>query len=793
MPLSPVARGRAGLRDHDGKMSDERTARLSLASIGLFSVVLGVPLAVVWEAAGPYDDPKAWALVILTAGTGLAWLAQGRGMDQRSPSSSDRSSAIIRWVVLGYVTWAAVTTVTSVAPLQSALGSFGRGMGLVTIGSTTLLFFVIQSECRSARAVLALVDGALLGSVPVCLLALGQAAGWDPLPKPWDPAVRSLTVRSTLGSHIFLGGYLVALIPLAAARLEWAFRQRAASDRWPVPTHAHRRRALVATAWTLGAVVLIGLASRWSLVSWMLVPWGIAGAVIWAYQAHGHGELTDTALTAWGLAGLLVSQVLVVILSRGRGALVGMLVGLAVTTLAFLVRREARKVAAGVVLGLIGLTLFLVLLNLPGSPVASLGQMSLLRRLSDIANVQRGSPGWFRLQVWRGIVDGWERLLRGDEVFPAPLPRARAFVGYGPETQLLALDPLTAPFLGGIETRTATLRARYVADRAHNYVLDHLVTEGLVGATLYILLAGAVVSVGIRRIRTGQGAGETTIRIGALGAVLAHLADGQVGIATAMSFALFWLAAALLTGQRWLTPLLASRPALAPRAAVGTRWWAFSLAVAVSITVLVAWASTRWLFASVAYADGVRHAMAGRMVAAHEDFRTAVALAPWLPLPAEAGASAALRLAGSEPDAVRRLDLLHEAKAMLAGAGSYAMSGAGAWTLTGQIALAEARTGDRGKLAISRDAFATALRLRPGDPNLLAQWAWVWLESGDAERARQIADEALARDPREWLAWAVLARSARVLGDRAVGDDAARKAHALAPMEAQSLVAELLR
>ena len=35
-----------------------------------------------------------------------------------------------------------------------------------------------------------------------------------------------LTVRSTFGQHIFLGSYLAALIPIAAARLEWGLRAR---------------------------------------------------------------------------------------------------------------------------------------------------------------------------------------------------------------------------------------------------------------------------------------------------------------------------------------------------------------------------------------------------------------------------------------------------------------------------------------------------------------------------------------------------------------------------------------
>ena len=80
----------------------------------------------------------------------------------------------------------------------------------------------------------------------------------------------------------------------------------------------------------------------------------------------------------------------------------------------------------------------------------------------------------------------------------------------------------------------------------------------------------------------------------------------------------------------------------------------------------------------------------------------------------------------------------------------HAMGGAGSWTLTAQIAFAEARAGRQDRLAVSRDAFAAALRLRPGDATLLAQSGWIWLESGDAVRARLAAEQAIARDPQEW-------------------------------------------
>jgi cytochrome c-type biogenesis protein CcmH/NrfG len=729
-----------------------------------------------------------WALLILVAATGFAWLIHARNWLGRGVPPPDKRARVLCGIILSCVSWWAITTVASIAPLQSLLGSFGRGMGLLTMASAALMFFVVQSECRTPRAVRSVVDVLLLGSVPVCLLALGQAGGWDPLPKPWDPAVTSLKVRSTFGQHIFLGSYLVVLIPLTAARLEWVLRERRVPGSEPAQGRARWFRGLAGAAWVAGAVGLVGLGFYWPSCRWGLAAWGIVGAAAWAFREVPVGRTVDSVLNAWLFAGLLAGQMLVVILSQGRGAFLGMLVGLSVVAFGFLVRRRAWKALSAVVLGLVALIAFLVLLNLPRPPVVVLGNVGLLSRLSHAANMRHGSPGWFRVRVWRGILDGWSRQLHGEEMIPGLSPRMRSVLGFGPETQLLVLDRLAGPSLGALTAKGQGWRARYVVDRAHNVLLEQLVTGGLGGAVLWGLLVASVLAVGISRIRASASPGETTMRLGALGAVLGHVAEGQVGIATAMPLVLFWIVAALLTSPPWVAaPILSS--AAPPRVAPRKPWrWGMVLAMAALLTVLIAWTGTRWLLASVAYAEGVRSGIAGRLAEAHRQFQRSAALAPGLPLPAEAAAYTALRLAGSETDPARRRDFLREAAAVLIRTRRHATGSVGSWALSAQVALAQARAGDRSKLSESLDAFGAAARLRPDDPELLAQWSWAWLESGDAARARQTAERALSRDPRGWLAWAVLARSARELGDLAEAERALGAARKLAPPEARRLL-----
>jgi hypothetical protein len=258
-----------------------------------------------------------------------------------------------------------------------------------------------------------------------------------------------------------------------------------------------------------------------------------------------------------------------------------------------------------------------------------------------------------------------------------------------------------------------------------------------------------------------------------------------------MVLALFWLSAALLTAPSWnATPPGSSGPG---RSSIpGRPLWITMLAAATALTALVGWGGTRWLLASVAYADGTRHGIAGRLTDAYRDFQRSIALTPWLALPAEAAAYTALRLGSGETDPSRRLAFFRDGQAVLARARGYAAGGADSWALTGQLAFAATRTEGRNEFAASRDAFAVALRLRPGDARLLAQWGWIWLESGDPARGRDVARRALASDGREWLAWAVLARSSRALGNAAEAADATARARTFAPPDAHRLLDALL-
>ena len=773
--MVPSGNGRAGVLPAPVPVpsSGSPWAR-SPVGVGLTSVVLAVPIAVLGGAAGAYDDPKAWALPILVAATLVAWVAGARNGRDLWPAIPDRLGQALRLIVLGSAAWVVVSTVASVAPGLSVFGNFGRGMGLITTLAALALFTVVQSACRTREGVRSLVDAVLLGSAPVCLLALGQAAGWDPLPRAWDPAVFNLPVRSTLGQHIPLAGYLALLIPLAGARLDASWRDRGAEPGGRASTSVVL--PLIAGAvWIVGTVAIVRLAAQWPSSAWALVPWGIVGAILCAAMARVRLR-RRVALVLLG--SLLAAHLAVVVASRARGPLLGLLLGLAVAGFALLVRRRAWKglgAAAAVAVLVAG---GLVLLNVPNSPLAPLAKLPLLQRLSEMSNARHRNPVSFRLQVWEGVLQSWGDQLRGQTVIPGTSPLVRSIVGYGPETELIALDPMAKRALGHPRAGRERWSVYYLVDRAHNVVLEQLMRGGLVGLLLWLVLVPMIAIVGAIRVGQSGSEAEAVLRLGGIAAIVAHVAELQVGFATATSLALFWIIAAWVTLPPWLV-----RPESVADPAARPRWRPAAVAVAALFLIVTAGATTRWLLASMAYRQGAALGIADRPREAGPAFERARTLMPWLPLPAEALVQTRLQLAGAEPDGARRAQLFKEGEAALADLRRHALPGATDWTLAAQLAFAQVRLGDRSKLDAALEGFTRAEALSPRNADIIAQRAWAMLVAGDPAGARGAAERALAISPdrNQWLAWGIIALAARRLGDRAGEEEALRMAKQFSP------------
>jgi len=91
---------------------------------------------------------------------------------------------------------------------------------MYTALSYVAVFAAVVLVVRRRQQVERIVTAALLGSVPVLLYALVQWAGADPIAWGFDVRAR---VHGTIGGPIFLGGYLVMVLPLtlAACSVRW--------------------------------------------------------------------------------------------------------------------------------------------------------------------------------------------------------------------------------------------------------------------------------------------------------------------------------------------------------------------------------------------------------------------------------------------------------------------------------------------------------------------------------------------------------------------------------------------
>src|SRR5437870_8222121 len=109
----PRSRGRRVHAAATANADPNADASSSVVLTGLASVLLGVPLAVLGSPMGPYDDPKSWALSILMALAGLAWIASAPWRFATSSSAPDPGARVVPGMVLVCTAWSLVATVTS--------------------------------------------------------------------------------------------------------------------------------------------------------------------------------------------------------------------------------------------------------------------------------------------------------------------------------------------------------------------------------------------------------------------------------------------------------------------------------------------------------------------------------------------------------------------------------------------------------------------------------------------------------------------------------------------------------
>ena len=248
-------------------------------------------------------DKLAWAVILaLAALWGLAvWRAEAwpAGWPPRRPSPL---AAAVGLAMLAL----AVGTVASRVPLVSVWGSFRRGQGLWVVAAYGILFAAVAATAHRPAAVARFVRIVQAVAIPAALYAVLQRFEIDSL--QWNiygtsPAERAF---GPLGNPIFLGAYLVMVLPIALAAMMAALEVR-------------RRGAAGATANALGGLATVTLAGAGLLVAesrgpllglaaglgvFVLLWAAVTGRRRWVIGLTGSGVLVLAVLAAARLAGV---------------------------------------------------------------------------------------------------------------------------------------------------------------------------------------------------------------------------------------------------------------------------------------------------------------------------------------------------------------------------------------------------------------------------------------------------------------------------------------------------------
>ena len=404
-----------------------------------------------------------------------------------------------------------VSTLASVTPYTSLWGSYQRLQGTYTTWAYIVIFLLILNEMRSREQLDRLLTAVIITSVPISLYGLMQHYGIDPL--PWGGNVSS-RVASNMGNAIFIAAYEIMVLFVTLGRIVSSFIVILTEE--DAQTSDILRASAYIFIFLVQLIAIVFSQSRGPLVGLLVGAFTFALFGLLALRRAAGEE----SVTRWQD----------VLMAMG-GALV-MLTG--VGFVALLAYRRARKWLwlSWVLLAVLGVS-FLVLFNLPDTPLEPLRELPYIGRLGKIFQTESGT-GKVRVLIWKGAV---KMITPHDPIGYPPDDPAQPFktdklnllrplIGYGPESMYVAYNPFYPSDLAHYERRNAS------PDRSHNETFDALVITGVVGLVGYMVLFGSVFYFGLKWLgwiidKRERGAFLLLYLLGgALGAILSVLLGG---------------------------------------------------------------------------------------------------------------------------------------------------------------------------------------------------------------------------------------------------------------------------
>jgi tetratricopeptide (TPR) repeat protein len=368
--------------------------------------------------------------------------------------------------VLAFIAIYIVSTIFSVSPHATLLGSYQRMQGTFSTFSYVLLFAAVAANLRRRAQVERILTTVILTSLPISVYGLLQRFQRDPLPWGGDTINR---ITSNMGNAIFVGAYLIMAFMLGLGRVVRVFRAILSDDdSSQIAPHVIRAASYI----FILAVNALAIYFTFSRGPWLGLFAGIyifilCALIVLRQQAEDRSALKPLEMAqALGFA----------IVSIPVGALP------AYGIVAALKRGWRWLWLSWVFTALIGAGI-LILFNIPNGPLERYRQIPGLSRIGQMLDEIEGKSGTGRVRVliWGGVI----QLMTPHAPLEYPdgsLDRwnaLRPFVGYGPEGLYVAFNPFYPPELAQLEARNAT------PDRSHNETFDALVNTGLIGLVVH--------------------------------------------------------------------------------------------------------------------------------------------------------------------------------------------------------------------------------------------------------------------------------------------------------------------
>jgi hypothetical protein len=453
------------------------------------AIVVTIPLFFNLSSSRMFESDKTYVLKFLVIISATAWLIKRISTSPATANRNEMGEHPARFfefpMVIPVLALAALYTLSSIfsiLPAESWGGSYNRSQGTIVTYCYTALFFIILSELRTSVQWKRLQYAFILTSIPVSAYTILQFLGGDPI--PWTDFYHNRS-SGNMGNPIFLGAYLIMVVPLTFSRLVDGIRMlRTDEDRRPGFVLA----GCCGVALIMQLLALLCTQSRGPVLGVVVAGYSCFFVFLVLKRTPGNrGFLYPAIATGFGFAApILIIAIVYTVSKLSTFAAVMWIVGIiALVGAVYVVLWRIPMSKNWLWLSWLIQTASLLLIIVVG-PARIIGQDDALPSLGRWTTISGGSVD-VRYYLWQAGYNA----MRTDT--PVSLPNGsidsfhylRRAIGYGPECIWFPVNLHAPPEL--IEIHSGA------SDRMHNETFDNLIALGFCGAVMYLFLFSAAI------------------------------------------------------------------------------------------------------------------------------------------------------------------------------------------------------------------------------------------------------------------------------------------------------------